>query len=67
MVHFMVKEETKISKVMDKVRLTWEEVTVMSNEMEAATNACPLLYIDDDEPNSNTLTPNQLIYVRLFG
>lgn len=52
---------------MDKVRLTWEEVTAMSNEMEAATNACPLLYIDDDEPNSNTLTPNQLIYVRLFG
>ena len=63
----MVKEETKILKVMDKVRLTWEEVTVMSNEMEAATNARPLLYIDDDEPNSNTLTPNQLIYVRLFG
>ena len=52
-----------MKKVIDKAELNLEELITLSTEVKTAINSRPLTYIDDN-PNSNTLTPNHLIYGR---
>ena len=52
-----------MKKVIDKARFNLEELKTINNELKTAINFCPLTYIDNN-PNSNTLTPNLLIFGR---
>ena len=50
-----------LKKVMVKALLTFEELQSIITEIENALNSKPSTYIDED-PDSNIITPNHLIY-----
>ena len=52
-----------LKKCMGKSRLTYDEIVTFSIEAESIINLRPLTYVDDD-PNSDVLTPIQLVYGR---
>ena len=50
-----------LKKVMGKALLTFEELQTIITGIDNALNSRPLNYIDED-PDSNIITPNHLIY-----
>ena len=55
--------KSTLKKVLNKSVLNFEQLMTMLLEVESVLNSRPLTYIDDN-PNTQTLTPNHLIFGR---